>query len=188
MRLKGINQSGIKRIAQNIGNTYKATIKGIVSSSLMAYEDDEDDEDGLYIGSKSAIELSQEATKYAKEDFDQDPNLLAGYLDHYIDMSRPFDGDTNKSEDSNLVGKVISIESPNIKVNEYGEVTTTFIIKTNAELNDIEIENLESFITGQCSDGWGEGFEQQSIGDGSDDRWWYISTWNHEDAVVTKEF
>jgi len=38
----------------------------------------------------------------------------------------------------------------------YGE------FETDIELSVEQIESVKSYITGQCSDGWGEGFEQQS--------------------------
>ena len=42
----------------------------------------------------------------------------------------------------------------------YGKAEGTF--ETNIELNEDQIKSIKDYITGQCSDGWGEGFEQQS--------------------------
>lgn len=42
----------------------------------------------------------------------------------------------------------------------YGTVNGTF--ESNRELNGEEIKSIDDYISGQCSDGWGEGFEQQS--------------------------
>jgi hypothetical protein len=41
----------------------------------------------------------------------------------------------------------------------YGLAEGTF--ETNIELNNDQIKSIKSYIEGQCSDGWGEGFEQQ---------------------------
>lgn len=41
-------------------------------------------------------------------------------------------------------------------------------VVTDHDLTDYEISRLEDWITGQMSDGWGEGFEQREIAVGSD--------------------
>jgi hypothetical protein len=49
----------------------------------------------------------------------------------------------------------------------------TVEVTTTEDLNDEQIEKVRDYIEGQCSDGWGEGFEQHEIGEGR----WYVSTW-----------
>jgi len=44
-------------------------------------------------------------------------------------------------------------------------------VMVKPDITDEEIELVKDYLEGQCSDGWGEGFEQQDI-DG-----WYVSTW-----------
>jgi hypothetical protein len=53
-----------------------------------------------------------------------------------------------------------------------------FIIEvlTFKDLSDEEIEKISKYIEGQCSDGWGESFEQQPIVNG-----YYVSTWWSDD-------
>jgi hypothetical protein len=61
-------------------------------------------------------------------------------------------------------------------------------VKTNAELTDLEKKNISEWISGQCSDGLGEGFEQQDfanyyIGDDLDyynDEDWIMASFDWE--------
>lgn len=41
-----------------------------------------------------------------------------------------------------------------------GKNTITGVIKTDRKLQQDEIDSIKDYIEGQCSDGWGEGFEQ----------------------------
>lgn len=56
-------------------------------------------------------------------------------------------------------------------------------IVVGKELSDSEIISLANYITGQCSDGWGEGFEQQEDTEREGDFKFYTSMkpWWHED-------
>jgi len=51
-------------------------------------------------------------------------------------------------------------------------------VKTNRELSQEELDGLRDDISGQCSDGWGEGFEQYPTSGGL-----YISTWSPEKDI-----
>lgn len=57
-------------------------------------------------------------------------------------------------------------------ITENGIIITA---KTNRAYTEEEIQALQDDIEGQCSDGWGEGFEQQDI------QGYNISTWDIED-------
>lgn len=48
--------------------------------------------------------------------------------------------------------KVNKLQMPNIVIGTF---------ETDRKLNEDEIESIRDYISGQCSDGWGEGFEQQ---------------------------
>lgn len=43
------------------------------------------------------------------------------------------------------------------------EISGNIILKTNRELNEKELEDISEWISGQNSDGLGEGFEQQDF-------------------------
>lgn len=74
-------------------------------------------------------------------------------------------------------------DSVNAKVKRYDfsvevvgdELMGVATLELNAPLDDKEMSRIKSEIEGQCSDGWGEGFEQRQIKCG--DRDVYVSFW-----------
>ena len=74
-------------------------------------------------------------------------------------------------------------DSVNAKVKRYNfsvevvgdELMGVVTAELNAPLNDRELGILKETISGQASDGWGEGFEQREIKCG--DRDIYVSFW-----------
>ena len=74
----------------------------------------------------------------------------------------------------------------NAKVSKYeftveevkGELMGVAVLTLNNVLTDKELDLIKSEVTGQASDGFGEGFEQREIQ--TDDKAIYVSFWNHE--------
>lgn len=87
------------------------------------------------------------------------------------------------SDDEHLRHKVFSV-FPTVETignDLYGVVT----VMSYGELNKTELEELSDEITGQLSDGWGEGFEQPPVVIGGED--YYISFWNCDDFYLKPE-
>ena len=82
---------------------------------------------------------------------------------------KDFNGDLMQyyHEDDSLRSKVISAIPGVDEVN--GELVGSLCVDTNAELTAEEQAKLCDYISGQYSDGWGEGFEQRevNVGDGN---------------------
>jgi hypothetical protein len=85
-------------------------------------------------------------------------------------------------------------DSLNAKVSKYeftveevgGELMGVAVLTLNDDLTDQELELIKNEISGQASDGYGEGFEQNEIQ--TEDRAIYVSFWNHENwSIKTAE-
>ena len=81
--------------------------------------------------------------------------------------------------------KDYTIESMLIK--DFNKVDSVFYVDVTVDkkLTNVQIEEIAKYIDGQCSDGWGEGFEQQDISQeiGEEDRYVYVKTWNNDTEV-----
>ena len=86
------------------------------------------------------------------------------------------------------------LDSLNAKVSKYeftveevgGELMWVAVFTLNDDLTEKELDLIKSEVTGQASDGYGEGFEQNEIQ--TDDRSIYVSFWNHENwSIKTAE-
>ena len=86
-------------------------------------------------------------------------------------------------DDDKCRNKVYSIK-PDVEIRN-DQIMGVAVIKMTKPLNQEEIDSLKDFVTGQFSDGWGEGFEQHEIevGDGEI----YVHFWSYENYYIHTE-
>lgn len=65
--------------------------------------------------------------------------------------------------------RVVSITASDYNIDNN---SFTILVNIKGEPTEEEIAKIEDYIEGQCSDGWGEGFEQ------TETEGYYISTWS----------
>ena len=76
---------------------------------------------------------------------------------------------------------------PSVEVID-GELKGVTTLRVRGELDNHELHELRDYLTGQYSDGWGEGFEQREIQTGDRDcPEIYVSFWNSCDFELTVE-
>ncbi len=130
------------------------------------------------------------------EEYDEDmidiPSSQLMYCDEEINekiAKSMLDEDEEKrgfmtwSDDEHLRHKVFSVipTVETIRDDFYGVIT----VKSYGELSKTELAELSDEISGQLSDGWGEGFEQHPVTIGGED--YYISFWNCDDFYLKPE-
>ena len=77
--------------------------------------------------------------------------------------------------DNVLLGRKVYSMNPTVEVWQ-GELWGVLEVQTRGELSAGEMQELISEWSGQCSDGWGEGFEQRPINTGDGEL--YVSFWH----------
>jgi hypothetical protein len=140
-----------------------------VSGGEVRYEDPEEGTmEVVGHGEVDGRKLSSLASERARDEFDEDDNLMAGYL---------WGKELSKE-------RIHRIDTPNIRIGLDGKVETTFQVTAAPDLSAKEKDALAEYVMGQCSDGWGEGFEQHYFT--VDGERFYVSTWSrHATAKVT---
>lgn len=99
----------------------------------------------------------------------------------------------NNSHLETLYNKDSSIEKDNnieiksMLMNEFDKnLSVLYVdITVGKKLKDEQVNEIIKYIDGQCSDGWGEGFEQQDISHelNEDERYVYVKTWSSNSEV-----
>lgn len=96
------------------------------------------------------------------------PDEIYRGLMHYYDGKDSVNGKVEKYEFSvEMVGD---------------ELMGVAVLTLNADLNSQELQKIKDDVTGQASDGWGEGFEQREIETDIGDI--YVSFWNYRDWFI----
>jgi len=93
----------------------------------------------------------------------------------------------NNSHLETFFNKENKFEIKSMLINELDKTSSVFYVDVivNKKLKDDDITEIVKYIDGQCSDGWGEGFEQQDISKelDEDERYVYVKTWNSSSEV-----
>jgi len=113
------------------------------------------------------------------------PDELAEYADEIRSAmeKRVLDGEAERG----LMNYYGHADTVNAKVQKYifdveqvhGELMGVAVLSLNAPLNDPELEKIKAEISGQASDGYGEGLEQQGIDCNGKEI--YVSLWGAKD-------
>ena len=120
--------------------------------------------------SENYIGYDDEINDFIRDDLNSDENAVERGLAAYL-------------HNENLDKKVYSI-TPMVETRN-GNLYGVAVVKTYGELDKSETADLVGYITGQFSDGFGEGLEQRPITLGEDEV--YISLWNSEDYYLKPE-
>jgi hypothetical protein len=140
--------------------TYIATAP--ITFSAMPQYGERYDDNGL------GIDFFSELKSAVKDDMSE---MGADGLATYLDL---------RSSLYDLVKSII------VDVEKQGnQVISKTTVKTKEELDNDEIKELKDYITGQFSDGWGEGFEQRPIGEWDEEE--EAEEWDEEEQTNYKD-
>lgn len=105
---------------------------------------------------------------------------LADYADEVKDAIRKYDITLNERGLMEYYNKANTVNAKVQKLSFDVEIIDNQLmgvakLELNAPLNQFELDDIKDYIEGQCSDGWGEGFEQREIKCGEKE--FYVSFW-----------
>ena len=137
------------------------------------------------------IEFEVAFDKYVEEDYgnwgrfeDAVTEPMPFYAEDYSEVRDEITRDFNEAKLEQYCDEIKGIKK--ILIDTDDESSDSMIVSTYAdhELSADEIKELESYLSGQYSDGWGEGFEQH---DQSSDKLVtiYINTWNRNGFQIS---
>ena len=120
--------------------------------------------------SENYVGYDDEINDFIRDDLNSDEDAVERGLAAYL-------------HDENLDKKVYSI-MPMVETRN-GNLYGVAVVQSYGELDKAETADLVGYISGQFSDGFGEGLEQRPITLGEDEV--YISLWNSEDYYLKPE-
>lgn len=173
----GYNQKLANLLSENLGieitrSKEQKIMKLYMPLTVTIYEID--NEYGYRETLNEPLELgSYEIADYIDEildaiERDKLPDEIHRGLMHYYDGKDSVNGKVEKYEFS-----VEMVED---------ELMGVAVLTLNDDLNSQELQKIKDFVTGQASDGWGEGFEQREIETDIGDI--YVSFWNYRDWFI----
>lgn len=173
----GYNQKLSNLLSENLGieiprSKEQKTMKLYMPLTVTTYEIDneygyrETLNEPLELGNYEIVEYIDEILDAIERD--KLPNEIHRGLMHYYDGKDSVNGKVEKYEFSvEVVGD---------------ELMGVAVLTLNDDLNSQELQKIKDDVTGQASDGWGEGFEQREIETDIGDI--YVSFWNYRDWFI----
>jgi hypothetical protein len=137
--------------------------------------------------------------KLMSEPVDYDDDIVEEYPGKYVDYVPKINAEINRDimcdEDMHVRGLTAYTDNnhlyckvhsafPKVEVRD-GNLYGVIAVKSYGKLDKAELLDLIDEISGQLSDGWGEGFEQREIKLGDDKV--YISFWNSDNYFLKPE-
>lgn len=139
----------MKRLLKNAAEEFTYTFE---SPIYVRVYNDYDDMDEIY-----DLKTNDEYADQIRNAVDDDMNEMGP-----TGLEQYFDYNYRKLEDGIIKSIIVSVP--------FNKAVTT--VKTIRELSNGEIEIIKDYISGQFSDGWGEGFEQREV-----------ETWHDDDVA-----
>ena len=173
----GYNQELSNILSKNLGmevpkTKEQKTMKLYMPLTVTTYEIDneygyrETLNEPLELGNYEIVEYIDEILDAIERD--KLPDEIHRGLMHYYDGKDSVNGKVEKYEFSvEVVGD---------------ELMGVAVLTLNDDLNSNEVQKIKDDVTGQASDGWGEGFEQREIETDIGDI--YVSFWNYRDWFI----
>ena len=146
------------------------TVRLISPLKVSIYEPEYDDQYDL---------SARQAVEYA--------DIINGRITEYIMDEERERGLMHWRDECDSINNKVYSAFPSVEVID-GELKGVTTLRVRGELDNNELRELRNYLTGQYSDGWGEGFEQQEIKTGDRDcPEIYVSFWGARGYELTVE-
>ena len=123
--------------------------------------------------------ITYENPVFLKFQDDDEVYDLLDYSNSAYEIMKELKDDFNSNELEQWMPEDLNIIS--IRATDHNVNNSNFTIKVRVKGNPTneQITKIKEKISGQCSDGWGEGFEQTPVADR-----FYVSTWDREGPKI----